>query len=94
MKLGLILLLLTPFSLLAEYRVYQYSIRTTIPQKDDTDSYTVVSTLDPVSYRSYHGGSQSIQINLIRTWMCMGHTGHGQYLCDSPESQASEISSL
>ncbi len=70
----------------AEYRAFQYSVRSTVEKKFDTQSYLVISTLDPVSYRAYHGGAESLQINVVRTWMCLGHTGQGKDICQSPES--------
>jgi hypothetical protein len=81
------LLFFITFALQAEYRVYQYSVRSTLPKPFEQHSYLVVSTLDPVSYLSYHGGSNSIQLDLVRTWTCLGYTGNGQDLCDSPAAQ-------
>lgn len=60
-------------NLLAEYRVYQYFIKTPNPYQVDQQSYMVVSTLDPHSYRAYHG--QEVRVDLLRTWKCYGYTG-------------------
>ena len=58
----------------------------------DTKAYLVTDTLDPVSYISYHGGGDSIAIDLLRTWMCKGHTGGNTELCKAPlESSGIEL---
>ena len=60
----------------AEYRLYQYLIRplqtkiSGVPSKP----YRTTSSLDPVSYQSYHGGAQTQEIHLLQSWMCRGHT--------------------
>ena len=46
---------------LAEYRVYQYYVKSKNDIPTDKQSYLVLSTLDPVAYVSYHGGSLSIK---------------------------------
>lgn len=58
----------------AEYRAYQYYVRSRYPSPFDKKTYIVTSTLDPVSYLSYHGGEEAISTELIRSWMCKGHT--------------------
>lgn len=90
----LIFTLLAVFSntAFAEYRVYQYSVRTVLEKLQDNQSYTVVSTLNPVAYQAYHGGADSIEINLVRTWTCAGYTGNGIDLCESPEEQLANLS--
>ena len=70
----------------AEYRVYQYYIRPTYEAPQDQEAYLVTSTIDPVSYKSYHGGSEAIQVDLLRTWKCVGFTGDGKQVCPSPGS--------
>lgn len=64
-------------NLFAEYRVYQYYIKSKVKNLDQVSSYLVTSTLDPKSYIAYHGGSDSIELNLLRSWMCMGNTSRG-----------------
>ncbi len=86
MKYLWILLFFTP-QLFAEYRVYEYSVRSTLNKAYDQDSYIVKSTLPPLAYQMYHGGEASLQVDLIRTWMCYGNTGNGEELCSSPEEQ-------
>ena len=71
-------------SLNAEYRVYQYYIRSAYESPHDQDAYLVTSTIDPVSYKAYHGGSEAIQIDLLRTWKCEGFTGDAKRVCPSP----------
>ena len=69
----------------AEYRVYQYYVRPKVViDPRENASYLVTSTLDPVTYVSYHGGNDSIQADSLRTWMCHGHTGNGITPCQEP----------
>lgn len=69
----------------AEYRAYQYMVKTTDPFAVATKarSQYLVSTLNPQMYKSYHGGS-FVTIDLLRTWICPGYTGKGQNVCDHP----------
>ena len=69
----------------AEYRLYQYLIK---PRQMETvgsppQAYLTISSLDPISYQSYHGGTGIQEIGLLRSWMCMGHTG-GKESCLAP----------
>lgn len=48
----------------------------------------IISTLNPVAYRAYHGGS-SVDLTLMRTWMCVGYTGKGKAPCKAPGEKAS-----
>lgn len=74
-KIAFILFLtLFSFLALAEYRVYQYYVRSKVQNLNPNQSTLVTSTLDPKSYVSYHGGRDSIEVNLLRTWMCYGDT--------------------
>ncbi|OFZ26817.1 MAG: hypothetical protein A2381_06660 [Bdellovibrionales bacterium RIFOXYB1_FULL_37_110] len=70
-------------NLWAEYRAYQYYVTSkySFPQK--TQSYLVTSTLTPDAYISYHGGNDVIALDLVQTWMCLGHTGQ-KLICPSP----------
>ena len=63
-------------SLQSAYRVYQYQVRAKNPFSFDYNNYIVTSTLDPISYIAYHGGGNSLKIDLLRSWTCKGHTGH------------------
>lgn len=38
----------------------------------------VTSTLDPIAYVAYHGGDESVEVNLLRSWQCMGNTSKAQ----------------
>ncbi|MEX0798933.1 MAG: hypothetical protein WD025_05795, partial [Bacteriovoracaceae bacterium] len=67
----------------AEYRVYQYIVVNKVPIQDQPKTSLVVSSLDPVSYISYHGGNSLINVDLLRTWICPGHTGKKRF-CQSP----------
>lgn len=75
---------------LAEYRVYQYAVKSKNTMRNDPDTYIVTSTLDPVSYISYHGGSESINVDLLRTWICRGYTGFSAKHCPSPYDSVKE----
>ena len=75
---------LLPMQAQAEYRVYQYFVKSKFNLPQDKEGHLVTSTLDPVSYIAYHGGQQSIEIDLLRTWVCKGHTGYFKKFCDSP----------
>ena len=75
---------LLPMQAQAEYRVYQYFVKSKFNLPQDKEGHLVTSTLDPVSYMAYHGGRQSIEIDLLRTWVCKGHTGYFKKFCDSP----------
>lgn len=72
---------------LAEYRVYQYIIKNKVNIPSDKPGRVIVSTLDPVSYKAYHGGSNLVSLSLLRTWMCPGHTGKNKDVCPSPYQQ-------
>lgn len=74
----------------AEYRVYQYYIQSKVKNLDQTPSYLVTSTLDPKSYIAYHGGSDSINLNLLRSWMCLGNTSRGPICTISDGSEMNE----
>ena len=75
---------LLPMQAQAEYRVYQYFVKSKFNLPQDKEGHLVTSTRDPVSYIAYHGGRQSIEIDLLRTWVCKGHTGYFKKFCDSP----------
>lgn len=71
---------------LAEYRVYQFSLKNKV-MTSQTDEHIITTTLDPQSYVSYHGGPRLIAVNLLRTWMCPGNTAR-KPLCSSPYKKA------
>lgn len=73
---------------LAEYRVYQYLVQPSNNYPTKAQSFIATSTLDPVSYKSYHGGSLS-KIDMVRTWLCPGYTGDNRPACEGPTEQAS-----
>ena len=87
----LIALVFCQTSISAEYRVYQYYVKSKLQQPIDIKSYLVTSTLDPVSYLSYHGGNSSIRVDLLRSWMCKGHTGNYNSHCNGPEENSGAI---
>lgn len=76
---------LLPLSVMAEYRVYQYSVKSKLQMPRDQKAYIVTSTLDPTSYLSYNGGNEALKIDLMRTWTCKGYTGNGKEICSPPE---------
>lgn len=81
-----ILTLMISFSVNAEYRVYQYLIKSKFPKPQDQKSYIVTSTLHPRGYETYHGGSEALKIDLLRSWTCRGYTGNKRPICPSPTS--------
>ncbi len=68
----------------AEYRVYQYYIKPKTQNLNGETARLVTSTLDPISYAAYNGGSLSLEVNLLRTWQCFGNTSK-KYLCSMSE---------
>ena len=80
------ILLILPFGLLAEYRVYQYSVKLKSSPPNDPISYKKISTLDPVSFIAYNGGNSTIKVDLMRTWMCLGNTANKKKICPPPSS--------
>ena len=68
----------------AEYRVYQFFVKPRYNFLQENPSYLVTSSLDPTTYIAYHGGTQNIDVDLVRTWMCPGHTGDKKQYCASP----------
>lgn len=81
----LILMIIMSFSASAEYRVYQYIVSNKIQTTSDAPkSNIVLSSLNPVSFISYHGGKGLVNVDLVRTWMCSGYTGDNKKYCQSP----------
>lgn len=86
-KLGFILLIaLSTSSAFAEYRVYQYYVRPKIQNITSPGAQLVTSTMDPRTYTAYHGGKASVEVNLLRSWMCMGDTSK-KSICTISEGQ-------
>ena len=86
-----LLLILIMETAKAEYRVYQYSIKYKKLYEVDIKPYLVTSTLDPVSYVAYHGGAQTVSVDLLRTWTCKGYTGQLKNYCPSPYERAKDV---
>ena len=66
-----------PLTVMAEYRAYQYIIKSKVHSESaehETSSKIVNSTLNPVSFIAYNGGTQVIEIDLVNSWMCPGNT--------------------
>lgn len=96
MKLLLILLtILAPLPTYAEYRVYQYLVKSTNTQAmvNVAQARPILSTLNPVAFRAYHGGSL-VDLTLMRSWMCVGYTGQGEDVCPAPSERLEATSSL
>ncbi len=75
----------------AEYRAYQYIVKNKIlTAQDQSNSHLITSSMDPETYISYHGGHNLISIDLLRTWVCPGHTGNRKDICDSPYAKLSK----
>ncbi len=88
----LVAILVFPLTALAEYRAYQYVVKTNDPYAVATqaEAQYIVSTLSPQVYKSYHGGS-FINIDLLRTWICPGYTGKGMKICDHPYDKENPV---
>ncbi|MGE3610221.1 MAG: hypothetical protein AB7I27_11580 [Bacteriovoracaceae bacterium] len=82
--LGVFILLGSASSALAEYRAYQYLVKSRDPYAMTTNAAPqyITSNLNPQMYKSYHGGS-FISVELLRTWICPGHTARKK-ICDHP----------
>lgn len=80
-------LLTTP--VFGEYRVYQYYVRSKTKNINPPNAQVVTSTLNPTSYAAYNGGKLSIEVNLLRSWVCMGNTSH-QDVCSISEGRELE----
>lgn len=91
MIFGFSTLLLT-LSAQAEYRAYQYIVKSNDPYAVATKAQAqyIVSTLNPQMYKSYHGGS-FVSVDLLRTWICPGYTGKNQKICDHPYDKENPI---
>lgn len=91
MKAALLTFILTlSFSeAFAEYRVYQYYVKSKVQNINSPNAQIVTSTLNPVSYLAYNGGSLSVEINLLRSWLCMGNTSQ-QEVCAISEGRELE----
>lgn len=91
-SLSFLLILLGSFTAKAEYRAYQYLVKTNDPYAVATraSAQYIVSTLNPQMYKSYHGG-QFISVDLLRTWICPGYTGRGQKICDHPYDKENPV---
>jgi hypothetical protein len=78
-------LFICSFPVQAEYRAYQYLVKSNDAYAVATKGQAqyITSTLNPQMYKSYHGGS-SVSIDLLRTWICPGYTGKRQPVCDHP----------
>lgn len=72
-------ILLNTQQVFSEYRVYQYYVRPKILNLTIVSAELVTSTLDPISYVAYHGGEESVEVNLLRSWQCMGNTSKAQF---------------
>lgn len=84
MIIKLMLISLISFSAQAEYRVFQYYIKSQNKYSMDREAYLITSTMDPVTYQAYHGGADSIDVDLVRTWNCPGDTSQFKSICPSP----------
>lgn len=86
--LGLFTILIST-QVMAEYRAYQYLVKTNDPfaQATKAQAQYIVSTMSPQMYSRYHGGSY-VSVDLLRTWICPGYTGMRQPICDHPYDKA------
>ncbi len=85
----IILTALVTTPVFGEYRVYQYYVRSKTKNINPPNAQVVTSTLNPISYAAYNGGKLSIEVNLLRSWVCMGNTSH-QDVCSISEGRELE----
>lgn len=71
-----ILMALMTMPAFGEYRVYQYYVRSKLQNINPPNAQLVTSTLNPISYAAYNGGKLSVEVNLLRSWVCLGDTSH------------------
>lgn len=85
------LILTFSFSAAAEYRAYQYLVKSNdaFAVATKSNAQYIVSTLNPQMYQSYHGGSR-VSVDLLRTWMCPGYTGKRLPVCSHPYDKSTE----
>jgi hypothetical protein len=88
-KALLILLTLVTTPVFGEYRVYQYYVRSKVQNINSPNAQIVTSTLNPISYAAYNGGKLSVEVSLLRSWVCMGNTSH-QDICAISEGKELE----
>ena len=79
------------FSTFAEYRAYQYLVKTNDPYAVATRAQAqyLVSSLNPQMFKRYHGGSH-VSVDLLRTWICPGYTGKHLPVCAHPYDKTAE----
>ena len=73
----ILILLMLSNTAMAEYRAYQYIVKSKIKNSSqilNSKSTIISSTLSPVSFIAYNGGTNIIEIDLINTWYCPGNT--------------------
>ena len=91
MKTLTLLILTFTSNAFAEYRAYQYVVTNKIQTSlDQPNSKITLSTLDPISYVAYHGGTTLINVELMRTWICPGDTA-GKEICPSPYTTLAQL---
>ena len=86
LRLSFLFFFLTSTQAFSEYRVYQYYVRSKIQNLSPVGAEVVTSTLDPISYVAYHGGKDSVEVNLLRSWQCLGNTSKEQ-VCSISEGK-------
>ena len=75
---------------LGEYRVYQYYVKSKNKFSMDQNAYLVTSTLNPNAYISYHGGQETLETDMLRSWMCYANTAE-QPICPPPLESIGDI---
>lgn len=66
--------------------MYQYYVRPKIQNITAVAAELETSTLNPIAYVAYHGGQESVEVNLLRSWQCMGNTSH-KVVCSMSEGR-------
>lgn len=84
----MVFIFLTSLPALAEYRAYQYLVKTNdqYAVANKAQAQYVTTSMNPQTFKSFHGGSY-VSVDMLRTWICPGYTGK-QVVCEHPYDKA------
>jgi hypothetical protein len=74
----------------AEYRVYEYLVTNKNITNGGPRSSVKLSSYPITTFYSVNGGRKSIDVSLLRTWVCPGDTSQFQQYCKSPLQRISQ----
>jgi hypothetical protein len=72
----------------AEYRAYQYLVKpkNSLSMVTEAEAKIIITSLSPQTFIAYNGGQSSIDVTLMRTWMCAGGTAK-KVVCPHPSER-------